>query len=112
MKVFVDLATIAAGEGDIEVAKVKCLQSATAGYGPLIFIMTRPCNYDVFLKKCEQVWDECQTDKALPRKLVKTKLNLEIKYLTLFIKFPGSFIETISHCNVSLSAKYILSNTE
>ncbi|XP_069109424.1 E3 ubiquitin-protein ligase RNF213-like [Argopecten irradians] len=37
LKVFVDLATISAGEGDIEIAKVRCLHSATTGYAPLIF---------------------------------------------------------------------------
>ncbi|XP_062600315.1 E3 ubiquitin-protein ligase rnf213-alpha-like [Saccostrea cucullata] len=77
LKVFVDLATIAAGEGDIEVAKVKCLQSATAGYAPLIFILKKPCDSKLFLGKCKQVWKECETDKALPRKLRDTCNHLE-----------------------------------
>jgi hypothetical protein len=72
LKVFVDLASISAGEGDMEVAKVKCLHAATTGYAPLIFNLDANCDSKMFLEKCELVWKELASDPKLPQKLVST----------------------------------------
>lgn len=72
LKVFVDLASISAGEGDMEVAKVKCLHAATTGYAPLIFNLNANCDSRMFLEKCELVWKELASDPKLPQKLVST----------------------------------------
>ena len=77
LKVFVDLASISAGEGDMEVAKVKCLHAATTGYAPLIFNLDDQCDYNKFLEQCKLVWKELKADPDLPLKLVrKIKLIL------------------------------------
>lgn len=71
---FVDLASISAGEGDLEVARVKLLHAATTGYAPLIFNLDDQCDYIRFLDKCKLVWKELKTDPQLPLKLVIFRL--------------------------------------
>lgn len=66
---FVDLASISAGEGAMEVAKVKCLHAATFGYSPMIFNLDKTCGLKIFLEKCELVWKELASDPNLPDKL-------------------------------------------
>lgn len=77
MKVFVDLASISAGEGDMDVAKVKYLHAATIGYAPLIFYSDDQFDFNKFLEQCKLVWKELTSDPHLPQKLVrkKTKTN-------------------------------------
>ncbi|XP_062591685.1 E3 ubiquitin-protein ligase rnf213-alpha-like, partial [Saccostrea cucullata] len=77
LKVFVDLASISAGEGDMEVAKVKFLHAATTGYAPLIFNLDDDCDYSKFLEKCQVVWKELKADPHLPTKLRDTNRQLE-----------------------------------
>jgi hypothetical protein len=48
LKVFVDLAYISTGDDGIEIAKVRCLQSAAIGYAPLIFNLDSNCDYHMF----------------------------------------------------------------
>ncbi|XP_021363650.1 E3 ubiquitin-protein ligase rnf213-alpha-like, partial [Mizuhopecten yessoensis] len=88
LKVFVDLASISAGEGDIEIDKVRCLHSATTGYAPLIFNLTDDIGYKDFLKKCEMVWKELDADPNLPKKLRDT--NRQIEWLKTVKKAHGS----------------------
>ncbi|XP_063404431.1 E3 ubiquitin-protein ligase rnf213-alpha-like [Mytilus trossulus] len=77
LKVFVDLASISAGEGDYEIDKVNCLHSATTGYSPLIFSLNQDCDAAVFLHRCEEVWKELKADSKLPKKLVDTQRQLD-----------------------------------
>ncbi|XP_052062680.1 E3 ubiquitin-protein ligase rnf213-alpha-like isoform X2 [Mytilus californianus] len=77
LKVFVDLASISAGEGDMEIAKVNCLHSATTGYAPLIFNLEKHCNTKMFLEKCQEVWKELDSNPQLPQKLLDTKRQLD-----------------------------------
>ncbi|XP_060084373.1 E3 ubiquitin-protein ligase rnf213-alpha-like [Ylistrum balloti] len=88
LKVFVDLATISAGEGDIEIAKVQCLHSATTGYAPLIFNLTDDIGYQGFLDKCKLVWNELEADPNLHKKLHDT--NRQIEWLKTVKKAHGS----------------------
>lgn len=75
LKVFVDLASISAGEGDYEIDKVNCLHSATTGYSPLIFSLDQNCDAALFLHRCEEVWKELKADSKLPKKLVRCYMN-------------------------------------
>ena len=70
---FVDLASISAGEGAMEVDKVKCLHAATTGYAPLIFNLDPSCDFRMFLEKCELVWKELNSDPKLTNRLVSYK---------------------------------------
>ncbi|CAG2215370.1 RNF213 [Mytilus edulis] len=76
LQVFVDLASTSAGEGDMEIAKVNCLHSATTGYAPLIFNLGKECNTKDF-GKCQDVWKELDLNPQLPQKLSDTERHLE-----------------------------------
>ncbi|VDI23600.1 Hypothetical predicted protein, partial [Mytilus galloprovincialis] len=69
LKVFVELASMSAGETDIEVDRVQFLHAATTGYAPLIFNLDTRCNDLHFIEMCESVWKELETDSKLPQKL-------------------------------------------
>ena len=70
MKVLVDLAMIsAAGQGDMEVAKVSCLHVAATGYAALIYDLPRDAGFDKFFECCKEVWKNLQADESLPKKL-------------------------------------------
>ena len=70
LKVFVDLAYISTGDDGMEIAKVRCLQSAAIGYAPLIFNLDLNCDYKVFLDRCEEVWKALDSNPNLPNELV------------------------------------------
>ncbi len=72
VKVLVDLAMItASGQGDIEVQKVRCLQSATMGYASLIYDLDpEKSTFQDFYGNCENVWKALEADPKLPQKLV------------------------------------------
>ncbi|KAL3881514.1 hypothetical protein ACJMK2_027946, partial [Sinanodonta woodiana] len=77
LKVFVDLASISAGEGDMEIAKVNCLHAAITGYAPLIFDINENSGYQALLEKCQILWKELKADRNLPEKLIDTCRHLE-----------------------------------
>ncbi|XP_061169142.1 E3 ubiquitin-protein ligase RNF213-like [Saccostrea echinata] len=77
LNVFADLATMTAGEGDMEVDKVNFLHSATRGYAALIFDLGESCGYTKFIERCKQVWKELAADPNLPEKMKDTKRNLD-----------------------------------
>lgn len=71
MKVLVDLAMIsAAGQGDMEVAKVSCLHVAATGYAALIYDLPQDANFERFYQQCQEVWKNLEADPELPTKLV------------------------------------------
>ncbi|XP_029109785.1 E3 ubiquitin-protein ligase rnf213-beta [Scleropages formosus] len=69
MKVFVDLASISAGENDSEIDRVACFHDAVMGYGPLIYSLPATAGFAEFMKCTELVWDALERDKKLPQKL-------------------------------------------
>ena len=72
----VDLAMISAtGQGDLEVHRVKCLQGAAMGYGPLIYNLKTTDGLKEFLSHCNSVWKTLEADPELPRKLVCGQLT-------------------------------------
>ncbi|CAH1273731.1 RNF213 [Branchiostoma lanceolatum] len=77
LKVFVDLASISAGESDIEVDKVNCLLSAGVGYAPLIYDLDEESDFYELMKCCRHFWAALEKDKHLPKKLRDTWRNLE-----------------------------------
>ncbi|KAK3577640.1 hypothetical protein CHS0354_012884, partial [Potamilus streckersoni] len=77
LKVFVDLASISAGDGDMEIAKVNCLHAAITGYAPLIFDLDENSDYRILLEKCRMVWDALEADPNLPQKLESISHQLD-----------------------------------
>ncbi|XP_076109129.1 E3 ubiquitin-protein ligase rnf213-alpha-like [Mytilus galloprovincialis] len=77
LKTFVDLAYISTGDQGLEIAKVRCLQSAAIGYAPLIFNLESDCSYKDFLERCEEVWKALDSNQNLPSELLDTCHELE-----------------------------------
>ncbi|XP_071122875.1 E3 ubiquitin-protein ligase RNF213-like [Mytilus edulis] len=112
LQVFVDLAMMSAGEGDMSVARVHCLHSATTGYGPLIFNFDENCSDKVFLEKCKQVWRVLSADFKLPEKLRGTCGNLE--WLKSVKKSHGSIeMSSLSQVEaINASGVYVVGYSE
>ncbi|XP_017734795.1 PREDICTED: E3 ubiquitin-protein ligase RNF213 isoform X2 [Rhinopithecus bieti] len=77
LKVFVDLASISAGENDIDVDRVACFHDAVQGYASLLFKQNPRVDFDAFMKHLKKLWKALDNDQYLPRKLCDSARNLE-----------------------------------
>nr|XP_046232923.1 E3 ubiquitin-protein ligase rnf213-beta [Scatophagus argus]XP_046232924.1 E3 ubiquitin-protein ligase rnf213-beta [Scatophagus argus] len=69
VKVYVELASISAGENDTEIDQVACFHDAVMGYAPLLYSLSPQAGFKEFMKCAQQVWDTQDRDKKLPAKL-------------------------------------------
>ncbi|XP_028287710.1 E3 ubiquitin-protein ligase rnf213-beta isoform X2 [Parambassis ranga] len=69
VKVYVDLASISAGENDAEIDQVACFHDAVMGYAPLLYSLYPHAGFEEFMKCAQQVWDTQSRDERLPDKL-------------------------------------------
>uniref|UniRef100_A0A4W6FUW9 Ring finger protein 213b n=1 Tax=Lates calcarifer TaxID=8187 RepID=A0A4W6FUW9_LATCA len=69
VKVYVDLASISAGENDREIDQVACFHDAVMGYAPLLYSLSPQAGFEEFMKCAQQVWDTQCRDEKLPDKL-------------------------------------------
>ncbi|XP_047465467.1 E3 ubiquitin-protein ligase rnf213-beta [Mugil cephalus] len=69
VKVYVDLASISAGENDKEIDQVACFHDAVMGYAPLFYSLTPHAGFDEFMRSAQQVWETQSRDEKLPDKL-------------------------------------------
>lgn len=70
VKVYVDLASISAGENDREIDQVACFHDAVMGYAPLLYSLSPKAGFEEFMKCAQLVWDAHSRDEKLPDKLV------------------------------------------
>lgn len=70
MKVYVELATITAGETDAEIDQVYHFHDAVMGYSSLIYSLPPRAGFKDFMKCAEQVFETQCRDERLPDKLV------------------------------------------
>jgi len=68
--VFVELASISAGENDTEIDQVACFHDAVMGYGPLLYALSPTAGFNDFMKCAQLVWEAQRRDERLPDKLV------------------------------------------
>ncbi len=99
VKVFVDLASISAGESDMEVGKILTFQRALNGYSPLLFdLKTAPALNDI-LKACRVVFEGLEKDDCLP--LALRDSNREITWIKSVSDMHGSVesssLNTVQH---------------
>uniref|UniRef100_H0WTA1 Ring finger protein 213 n=1 Tax=Otolemur garnettii TaxID=30611 RepID=H0WTA1_OTOGA len=78
LKVFVDLASISAGENDIDVDRVACFHDAVQGYAPLLYKLDSKAGFRVFMEHLEDLWKALDNDQHLPTKLVSTLLGAKL----------------------------------
>uniref|UniRef100_A0A3Q2ZEQ8 RING-type E3 ubiquitin transferase n=1 Tax=Kryptolebias marmoratus TaxID=37003 RepID=A0A3Q2ZEQ8_KRYMA len=69
VKVYVDLASISAGENDTEIDQVACFHDSVMGYAPLLYSLSPQAGFSDFMKCAQQVWDAQNRDEKLPDKL-------------------------------------------
>ncbi|XP_037593188.1 E3 ubiquitin-protein ligase RNF213 [Cebus imitator] len=77
LKVFVDLASISAGENDIDVDRVACFHDAVQGYASLLYKLDPRVGFNRFMKHLKELWKALDNDQHLPRKLYDSARNLE-----------------------------------
>ncbi|XP_068161093.1 E3 ubiquitin-protein ligase rnf213-beta isoform X2 [Antennarius striatus] len=69
LKVYVELASISAGENDTEIDQVACFHDAIMGYAPLLYSLSPQAGFKDFMKCAKQVWETLGRDEKLPDKL-------------------------------------------
>ncbi|XP_052050777.1 E3 ubiquitin-protein ligase RNF213 isoform X2 [Apodemus sylvaticus] len=77
LKVFVDLASISAGENDIDVDRVACFHDAVQGYASLLYKMNGNAGFYEFMNHLQELWRALDNDPHLPDKLKDSARNLE-----------------------------------
>ncbi|KAJ3608504.1 hypothetical protein NHX12_025551 [Muraenolepis orangiensis] len=69
VKVFVELASISAGENDTEIDQVAYFLDAVMGYGPLLYNLAPTAGFEDFMTCARLVWEAQHRDERLPYKL-------------------------------------------
>nr|XP_045015373.1 E3 ubiquitin-protein ligase RNF213 [Jaculus jaculus] len=77
LKVFVDLASISAGENDIDVDRVACFHDAVQGYASLLYKLDTCAGFSEFMEHLQELWKALDNDPDLPSKLKDSARNLE-----------------------------------
>ncbi|KFW75109.1 E3 ubiquitin-protein ligase RNF213, partial [Phalacrocorax carbo] len=70
LKVFVDLASISAGENDMDVDRVACFHDAVHGYFSLLYELRQESGFEDFMHCLMKLWRALDSDENLPKKLV------------------------------------------
>ncbi|RVE69570.1 hypothetical protein OJAV_G00079000 [Oryzias javanicus] len=77
LKVFVDLASIYAGENDMDVDRVACFHDAVLGYSSLLYEIKPDSNFNAFKEVLKKLWKAFANDQNLPKKLCDSSRHLE-----------------------------------
>ncbi|XP_068134511.1 LOW QUALITY PROTEIN: E3 ubiquitin-protein ligase RNF213-like [Hyperolius riggenbachi] len=77
LKVFVDLASISAGENDMDVDRVACFHDAVLGYAPLLYDVKPDFGFNSFMACLEKLWKALKSDPKLPKKLRDSARHVE-----------------------------------
>ncbi|KAM9457017.1 E3 ubiquitin-protein ligase rnf213-alpha-like isoform 2-T2 [Clarias gariepinus] len=77
LKVFVDLASISAGENDLDVDRVACFHDAVLGYSSILYELKSDTGFSVFKEVLKKLWKALDNDPNLPKKLRDTARHLE-----------------------------------
>ncbi|RXN17930.1 E3 ubiquitin-protein ligase RNF213-alpha-like protein [Labeo rohita] len=76
-KVFVDLASISAGENDMEVDRVACFHDAVLGYSSVLYDLNPESDFRLFKETLKKLWKALDNDHNLPKKLRDSARHLE-----------------------------------
>ncbi|XP_074967750.1 E3 ubiquitin-protein ligase RNF213 [Phalacrocorax aristotelis] len=77
LKVFVDLASISAGENDMDVDRVACFHDAVHGYFSLLYELRQESGFEDFMHCLMKLWRALDSDENLPKKLRASAQHLE-----------------------------------
>lgn len=68
---FVDLASISAGENDMDVDRVACFHDAVLGYSSMLYELKPDSGFSAFKEVVQKLWRALENDSNLPNKLVR-----------------------------------------
>ncbi|XP_078081837.1 E3 ubiquitin-protein ligase rnf213-beta [Mustelus asterias] len=77
LKVFVDLASISAGENDLDVDRVACFHDAVLGYSSVLFELKPNAGFTDFMSCLQKLWNALDNDQDLSKKLQDSARHLE-----------------------------------
>ncbi|KAM3618897.1 uncharacterized protein V6R79_000067 [Siganus canaliculatus] len=77
LKVFVDLASIFAGESDQDVDRVAYFHDAVLGYSSVLFGLEQDSDFEAFQGSLSNLWKALRSDEAIPTKLRDTARQLD-----------------------------------
>ncbi|XP_069055826.1 E3 ubiquitin-protein ligase RNF213 isoform X2 [Pleurodeles waltl] len=77
LKVFVDLASISAGENDMDVDRVACFHDAVLGYSPLLYELKPESGLQELMQCLKKLWKALENDEKLPKKLEDSARHLQ-----------------------------------
>ncbi|CAB1315530.1 unnamed protein product [Coregonus sp. 'balchen'] len=77
LKVFVDLASISAGENDLDVDRVACFHDAVLGYSSMLYGLPQDADFNSFKEALTKLWRALGSDSNIPKKLRDTARHLE-----------------------------------
>ncbi|CAI5675491.1 unnamed protein product [Oreochromis niloticus] len=77
LKVFVDLASISAGENDMDVDRVACFHDAVLGYSSVLYELKPDSGFKAFNEVLTKLWRALENDSNLPKKLRDSARHLE-----------------------------------
>ncbi|KAG7242861.1 hypothetical protein INR49_018116 [Caranx melampygus] len=77
LKVFVDLASISAGENDMDVDRVACFHDAVLGYSSMLYELKPDSGFPAFKEVVQKLWRALENDSNLPNKLRDSARHLE-----------------------------------
>ncbi|XP_018560281.2 LOW QUALITY PROTEIN: E3 ubiquitin-protein ligase rnf213-alpha-like [Lates calcarifer] len=77
LKVFVDLASISAGENDLDVDRVACFHDAVLGYSSMLYGLKEDSGFKDCEASLSKLWRALENDSDIPVKLRDTARHLE-----------------------------------
>uniref|UniRef100_A0A9J7YJS3 RING-type E3 ubiquitin transferase n=1 Tax=Cyprinus carpio carpio TaxID=630221 RepID=A0A9J7YJS3_CYPCA len=77
LKVFMELATISAGENDADIDRLASFETVVMGYGPLLYSLPENAGFEEFIDCAKQVWDTLHKDEKLLDKLIDSNRWLD-----------------------------------
>lgn len=86
---FVDLASISAGENDMDVDRVACFHDAVLGYSSMLYELKPDSGFHVFQEVVKKLWRALENDVNLPKKLVSRRPH-EVAHWNICLRLlPG-----------------------
>ncbi|GAA6104753.1 E3 ubiquitin-protein ligase rnf213-alpha-like isoform X4 [Tachysurus ichikawai] len=77
LKVFVDLATISAGENAMDVDRVACFHDVVQGYSSMLYGLSADSDFDAFKRALQKLWKALESDSNLAKKLRDSARHLD-----------------------------------
>lgn len=106
---FVDLASISAGENDLDVDRVACFHDAVLGYSSILYELKSDTGFSVFKEVLKKLWKALDNDPNLPKKLVRLPLRFGIQIIHM--RCIKDYAQEMDRCFILMNAFFCLSVT-